>query len=212
MGTIKQGILGGFSGTVGTVVGGTWKGITYMRAKAVSIANPRTEAQQSQRIKFALVVRFLKSCTGFIRTGYKNYAVKRTASNAALSYMLANAVTGSYPNFSIDPSRVLVSRGSLTTPVNVQASVAGSAVKISWDDNSSSGAAKPTDRALAIMINSDNEETVYTTAGASRSAGEESLSIPADWTGDAVDVYLGFISSDGSEVSNSVYAGQVIIP
>jgi hypothetical protein len=30
MGTIKQGILGGFSGKVGTVVGGTWKGIHYM--------------------------------------------------------------------------------------------------------------------------------------------------------------------------------------
>ena len=31
MGTIKQGILGGFSGKVGTVVGASWKGITYMR-------------------------------------------------------------------------------------------------------------------------------------------------------------------------------------
>jgi hypothetical protein len=31
MGIIKQGILGGFSGKVGNVVGGTWKGIDYMR-------------------------------------------------------------------------------------------------------------------------------------------------------------------------------------
>ena len=33
MGRIEKGILGGFSGTVGTVVGGTWKGIAYMRSK-----------------------------------------------------------------------------------------------------------------------------------------------------------------------------------
>ena len=31
MGTIKKGILGGFSGKVGTVVGASWKGISYMR-------------------------------------------------------------------------------------------------------------------------------------------------------------------------------------
>ena len=34
MGTINKGILGGFSGKVGTVIGGTWKGIDYMRSKS----------------------------------------------------------------------------------------------------------------------------------------------------------------------------------
>jgi hypothetical protein len=32
MGTIKQGILGGFSSKVGTVISGSWKGISYMRS------------------------------------------------------------------------------------------------------------------------------------------------------------------------------------
>jgi len=45
MGKISQGILGGFSGKVGSVVGANWKGINYMRAKAVSVANPRTDGQ-----------------------------------------------------------------------------------------------------------------------------------------------------------------------
>ena len=30
MGTISKGILGGFSGTVGTVIGGSWKGIDFL--------------------------------------------------------------------------------------------------------------------------------------------------------------------------------------
>ncbi len=34
MGTISKGILGGFSGKVGTVVGGSWKGIDYMRSRS----------------------------------------------------------------------------------------------------------------------------------------------------------------------------------
>ena len=54
MGTIKQGILGGFSGKVGTVVGSSWKGISYMRGQAQSVKNPRTAKQMAQRDKFSL--------------------------------------------------------------------------------------------------------------------------------------------------------------
>lgn len=40
MGTIKKGILGGFSGKVGTVVGGSWKGISYMRSLPQKVKKP----------------------------------------------------------------------------------------------------------------------------------------------------------------------------
>jgi hypothetical protein len=50
MGTIKQGILGGFSGKVGTVIGGSWKGISYMRSIPQSVKNPRTDGQVNQLI------------------------------------------------------------------------------------------------------------------------------------------------------------------
>ena len=53
MGTIKQGILGGFNGKVGSVIGASWKGISYMRGIAQSIKNPKTEAQVMQRDYFA---------------------------------------------------------------------------------------------------------------------------------------------------------------
>ena len=33
MGTIKKGILGGFSGIVGTVVGANWRGMDIMRSR-----------------------------------------------------------------------------------------------------------------------------------------------------------------------------------
>ena len=49
MGKIKQGILGGFRGTVGTVVGSSWNGVAYMKGKPQSVRNPRTDAQVQQR-------------------------------------------------------------------------------------------------------------------------------------------------------------------
>ena len=125
---------------------------------------------------------------------------------------MGNAITGNYQDYRIDYSRVLVSSGSLTPPINVQAGIADRSVLISWDDNSTSGFAYPTDRALAIVINPDKVKSVCKIAGAPRSGCMETLNIPADWTGDQVEVYLGFISDDGKDVSDSVYAGSAMIP
>ena len=52
MGKIKQGILGGFRGKVGTVIGASWNGISYMRGLAQSHKNPKTAAQMQQRAFF----------------------------------------------------------------------------------------------------------------------------------------------------------------
>ena len=59
MGTFKQGIYGGYSGKVGNVVGGSWKGIDYMRILPTSVANPQTDAQLTQRQKFSVTMHYL---------------------------------------------------------------------------------------------------------------------------------------------------------
>ena len=59
MGKIKQGILGGFKGKVGTVIGASWNGIAYMRGLPQSVKNPKTAAQQSQRAFFREIQRLV---------------------------------------------------------------------------------------------------------------------------------------------------------
>ena len=49
MGKIKQGILGGFKGKVGTVIGASWNGIAYMKGLPQSQKDPKTAAQVAQR-------------------------------------------------------------------------------------------------------------------------------------------------------------------
>ena len=56
MGKINQGILGGVSGQVGNVIGGTWKGIDYLRIKPSSVANPRTEESVQKSVSLNLVI------------------------------------------------------------------------------------------------------------------------------------------------------------
>ena len=97
MGKIKQGILGGFSGKTGTVVGSSRKGISVIRGIAPSIAQPNTEAQLAQRLRFSVVGKFLHPLVPFLRIGFKKGAVKMSGVNAAMSYNLQNALTGAYP-------------------------------------------------------------------------------------------------------------------
>ena len=211
MGTIKQGILGGFSGKVGTVVGGTWKGIHYMRSLPTSVRNPRTEAQVMQRTKFMVTIDFLKPITPFIRVGFKNYASRQTAFNAAMSYNVKNAVTGVFPDYEMDYSNILVSRGSLLPAENADAVAAERSLNFPWRDNSGVSNATETDQAMALVYNGTKGESVFSTTTGDRSSGSATLNVPENWIGDTVEVYLGFISENGSLVANSVYLGQKTI-
>ena len=137
MAVINQGILGGFSGKVGTVIGGTWKGISYMRSIPASVSNPRTPAQVEQRAKFSAVGKFLHPLTSFLRIGFKSAAVKMSAYNAAMSFNLKNAITGIFPAFDIDYSKVLISQGSLPGALNpATVSATAGTVRFTWENNS----------------------------------------------------------------------------
>ncbi|HEY9185596.1 MAG TPA: DUF6266 family protein [Salegentibacter sp.] len=209
MGKISQGILGGISGKVGNVVGASWKGIDYLRIMPSKVANPRTVGQVNQRTKFTATLEFLQPNLEFLKKGYKNLAIKKTAFNAAMSYVLNNAITGSAPNFSVDYSLALVSKGTLTGVLNgaMDDSTPGQ-VDFTWDDNSGEGNAATTDKAMVLVYNPSKKESVYILEGADRTAGAESVSIPSTYAGDTIEMYMAFISEDGSKVSNSAYLGS----
>ena len=210
MGTIKQGILGGFSGKVGTVIGSSWKGISYMRGQAQHVKNPRSAGQVNQRTKFNLVLNFLQPNVPYIRIGYKSMAAKQTEFNAAMSYILKNAVTGSYPNYALDYTNVMVSTGGLTQVNDAAASwvAASNKLTFTWTDNSGVGNALATDKAMPFIYNKTKNETIYNTAGATRTTHTMDVTVPNNWAGDKVEVYLGMVSEDGTLVADSIYLGE----
>ena len=150
MGTIKQGILGGFSGKVGTVVGSSWKGISYMRGQAQSVKNPRTAKQMAQRDKFSLALSFIRPIQSFIQVGFKTYAQKQSEFNAAMSYTMKNVIKGTYPSFSIDYTKAMVARGSLALPMEIQKQNVSGQISVSWADNSGTANALDTDFAMLL--------------------------------------------------------------
>lgn len=203
MGKISQGILGGFSGKVGTVIGSTWKSIHYMRAIATSVKDSRTEKQLFQRSKFLASINFLKTATPFVRIGYRNYAYRQSEFNAAMSHMLRYAVTGDGEQATIDFEKTLLAQGSLTMATDAAVQVEAGKATFTWTDNSDTGNAVATDKVMVLAYNKDKEETVYNTAAATRADGTAELVLPASWADNALAVYLAFYSEDGQRVSNS---------
>ncbi|MCD8093632.1 MAG: DUF6266 family protein [Bacteroides sp.] len=66
------------------------------------------------------------------------------------------------------------------------------------------GDAKPTDNAMLLAYNKNKKEAVYTTNSATHSEAKAELALPANWSDDALAIYLSFCSTDNRSVANSV--------
>ena len=212
MGQIKQGILGPVTGTVGPVVGGVWKGIAYLRGKASSHADAKTEAQLSQRQKFAVISRFVHPLSEFLQMTFKAFAIGETGINAAFSYNIKNALTGSYPNIAVDYPNVLVAKGTLPSALNqVASSTVAGTVKFDWEDNSGESGASATDKTLLVVYNPSKNQAVTIDKLAERGDGTQTVTVPASFSGNLVQCFMAFITADGQTVSNSAFAGAVTV-
>ena len=212
MATNEQGILGGFSGRVGTVVGGNWNGIDFMRGTPAHITNPRTTAQQDQRVRMGIIINFLSPLKAFLRIGFKKHAIKMSAFNAATSYNLAHAIRGRYPNYLVDYSKVMVSQGKHTGALNpeINSSTNGQ-IEFTWKDNSSANGALRDDKAVLVVYNPEKKLAITSLAGNSREDGSQVITLPVNFAGDEVQCYIAFQNANQTVISDSGFAGSILV-
>lgn len=214
MAIIRQGILGGFNGKVGTVIGSSWKGRSVIRAVAQHVHNPRTEAQQAVRARMSLVSHFVSAVYTFVNVGFRTQADREaiTSGNVATRVNLAQAVTGTGINVSLDYARVLLSTGSLLNVEAPTVSVAasGHSVNVSWTNNAGADAdALDNDRVLLCLYNPTCQASTYDLTSATRDDEAAVLPYPAVWAGDTIYLYAATRSDDQRLISNSVMVGSV---
>ena len=210
MGTINKGILGGFSGKVGTVVGGSWKGIEYMRSKSNKRVFQPSQKQIEQQLRFALTMYFLQPLSALLEITFASFAVKMTGMNSAFSYFINNAISGTYPDFVIDYSLALVSRGDLPNALSPTVTLKkGGVLTFNWTDNSGSGSASAADQAVLVVYCPAVRQAVYTTKGGDRSSETGDLLV-SQFTGQQVETYLAFISASG-KTATSIFTGEVMV-
>jgi len=211
MGTYVKGILGNFSGKVGTVIGSNWKTVNYMRSLPGKRKGTPTSAQLEQQMKFMIMVKFHQSLQALLNLTFAKYSKMMSPYNYAIKHNLLHAITGTYPNFSIDYHKLLLSEGILNLAGGMYIESAGAGkIKFSWTNNAGSGNANGSDKAILIAYNPETFQSVYITNGAMRSAGEYVMDVSL-FGGTAVETWIAFIAEDGKTVSNSSYLGNVMV-
>ena len=214
MGKLNLGILGGFSGTVGTVVGSTnKKGEDIIRAKTKRTYTSNTEGQVNQRTKFSLVTQFMQPLNPLLKIGCKLVAGNSmTSFNYACKNALSNAIIGIAPDFGLDYSKILISDGQLSQPIGTTAVLVDGVVNFSWVDNSTTSSSVSADKAILVVYNAENYELSYSIGQVTKSAGSGLLPIPNAAVGDKLLFYIFFHSAiDPLLVSTSQFLGTAIL-
>ena len=212
MGTYNKGILGPFSGKVGTVVGANWRGKDVMRSLPKKTDRTPTETQLLQREKFTAVSNFLTPISNVVSLYYGSGSGELTRRNQAMSYHMKEAVTYVNPNFEILFDKVQISKGDLLGIQNPTASSpAAGEIRFNWEDNSGQGSAKNTDQ-LIVVLYSPLEDIYYTNGNAAtRDAARVTLTLPTYFAGLEVQAWITFASATGKSYATSVYLGAVAI-
>jgi Family of unknown function (DUF6266) len=209
MGKLLQGINGPFSGKVGPVVGYMLGNQAVIRSLPGRSRKPLTPKQLHQRKKFALMNDFLGQLQSLLNLTFASIAVNMTGSNKAFSYNVMNAIRGFYPDISIDYKMVLLGRGDLPNVQSVKTiPTEDLKLEFTWTDNSGTGKAKSTDKAFAAVYNEELNDWEYGLNLATRKDGSCVIEI-SKYQNKPVHGYLGFITEDGKDATDTLYTGMV---
>lgn len=208
MATHQHGILGGFSGKLGTVIGSCWKRLEIMRSRPRKRKDNPTPEQLQARAKLSLMGAFLKRFSDVLRKTFSGDNMSGT--NIALKYNIDNAISGSYPSYSINYPNVRLAHGDLFPPDPITTTAtAGSAgeVVFNWNDNTAAYA-KDTDTAVVIAYCPDLDRAIYDFTAAKRSDATTTLNA-VSFSGKMVHTWMAFISK--ADVSESRYCGSLTV-
>lgn len=212
MSKYNQGILGPFSGRVGSVVGAKWKDQFVMRARPYRKQEVAPTARQlSQRNRFALMAEVMRTLSGAVNLGFKFNAKvqKMSARNIAMQENMQNAMVQSGGAWSINNLEVVVARGNFGNVQSIQGAYSANSMQVSWTNNA--GAAigimpsghtvvlADTDTVFIVFWNATKNQALYNNfSSAIRDDASAALVKPADWV--ASDDVYAFAFCMGQEV------------
>ncbi|SFE98361.1 hypothetical protein SAMN05518672_113151 [Chitinophaga sp. CF118] len=211
MARIKNGLLGDITGTIGNIEGYMLNGRLILRTRRAKSSKPPTQKQLACRMRMRVVKRFLGAFIEFVRIGF-TYSAKNKIYNpheAAVGWQLKNAITGEYPDITIDYSKVRVTEGPMDTQgINAVARMEDKKLIFTWTPDFSY--VHSTDCVMLLAYAPGLNEAVYKLCGAKRSTGTDELILAGDNWGEgiAVETYLSFIKEHGTICTNSIYTGS----
>jgi len=203
MGKIKQGILGGFKGKVGTVIGSSWNGIAYMKGLPQSVRNSKSAAQIMQRDFFKEVQQIASQLTAEqLAFLYPSSPKGMTRRNAIVQQLSED------PIIEADSKHVdLANLGTIgNAPTadlpEVSITASGSSISISWDAEND-WRTQHADEYPTIFVANVTQQKIFlvNSSVAVGASGSQSFSLDLAAFGIGSDEYHGFMLSTGSQIA-----------
>lgn len=199
-----------FSGTVGDVVGCMGPYGFYIRSRPRKSDKSPSPKQREARTRLGMAMAFLKPLKEIIYKGFASAHPSRsktTAMNAAASHMLNYAMEGEFPDISINPAAVRLSRGTLMPLLDTSLEQNGSEITVSWSPMFSQFSGHADDRVTVICYNLLEESVLI--GKAARHDGMLAMDLtelPADSTSL---IYVFVADRNRKQFSNSQFLGRV---
>lgn len=209
MATYEHGILGPFSGKVGTVVGANWRGKNVMRSRPKKSNRIPSEAQQLQRERFTTVTKFLSPIKTVLNRYFGQTSTYRSRYNMATSYHLKEAVQWVSGTFEIIYNKVMISKGDLqglNQPIVTPQ--ANQELNIKWQDNSGQGMAATQDSLLVVVYSPDLDMFEFFEQSANREDTEVTLQLSSFFQGLNVHCWASFVNDERKLSASSSYLGE----
>jgi hypothetical protein len=220
MGRLKSGTYGPLIGKLGNVINYVWRGLNVNRMVSHKTNIPATTPQLASRKMFSMAQKFVAPLKNFVSYSF-HPATKgkpKIPQNEASSLFRKHAIMGEYPDFWVDYSKVIMSKGDLPAPVNASVVRDGKQLTFSWEVDPNWHYKINFDQVMMVAYLPDTMQANFLVGGARRTAGTDVLDFypelrPEEWRkrDTVVETYLAFISNDRQRVSDSVYTGQIIL-
>lgn len=200
---------GHLSGKIGNLVYYMLNGIPVVRL--IGQPGKPSKAQLANHSAMAVTSKLLKPMKGFIKYGYGLQAkgTPQNAHNLATSYHKKHALTGEYPNIKVDYSKVVLSKGTLSIAEDLIIIKTAEGLEISWNPEYGKDE-KHYDDSVMIMLSfpEKNDAGEYLNI-ARRSEGKCFIGLGKSQLERQIEAYIAFRSADGTQVSDSVYLGNI---
>ena len=203
MGKIKQGILGGFKGKVGTVIGSSWNGIAYMKGLPQSVRNSKSAAQIMQRDFFKEVQQIASQLTAEQLAFLFPSSPKGMTRRNAIVQQLSEDPIIEADSKHVDLANLGTIGNAPTADLpEVSITASGSSITISWEAEND-WRSQHADEYPTIFVANVTQKRIFlvnstATIGAS---GEAGFTMPLTAYGEATDIFNGFMLSTGGKIA-----------
>lgn len=210
MAILTHGILGGFSGKVGNIVGYRYKNQFCIRQVPRKSLKPPGQKQLAQRAKFKLSLAFISPLRDLLNQLPEKGKRRISAFNSCLSTVLTEVVKGTYPDYSFDYTSLQLSSGRLSVGHCHSVHAAQDHLIFSWCNDFSNECFEG--KLVMLAYHPLRKQWISDTIDLSFRDHMAALRLPCSFMSGQIETYMYFIAADGKAVSDSIYPGTVHLP